>query len=76
MIVDALSHTPVASPTPADRLLQQEADTYVMVVVQSVPTTEPRLIRIKQLQDEDEACQKIIERRSLSTARRRGQTSV
>ncbi len=61
LIADALSRAPVASPTPADQLLQQEADAYVRVVVQNVPATEPRLIRIKQLQDEDEACQKIIE---------------
>ena len=58
-IADTLSRTPSTVPTSADQLLQEEANAFVSVVVQSLPATEQRLLQIKQLQTEDEACQTI-----------------
>ena len=58
-IADTLSQTPSTVPTSADQLLQEEANAFVSVVVQSLPATEQRLLQIKQLQTEDEACQTI-----------------
>ena len=57
-IADTLSRTPSTVPTSADQPLQEEVNAFVSVVVQSLPSTE-RLLEIKQLQTEDEACQKI-----------------
>ena len=61
LTADALSRAPATDPAPADLLLQQEADAYVSMVLQGLPATEQRLLEIKQLQEDDIACQKIIE---------------
>ena len=40
VIADALSRAPVSYPTTEDDLLQQEADAYVQMIIQSIPATE------------------------------------
>lgn len=56
-IADTLSRTPSTVPTSADQLLQEEANAFVSVVVQSLPATEQRLLQIKQLQTPSTASQ-------------------
>ena len=60
-IADALSRSPMGSPTCADQALQLEADAYVSVVLQGLPTTEKRLLEIKEAQKADGVCQKVAE---------------
>ena len=40
VIVDTLLRAPVSYPTTEDDLLQQEADAYVQMIIQSIPATE------------------------------------
>ena len=54
-------HFPVHQLPTLDLLLQQEADAYVSMVLQGLPATEQSLLEIKQLQEDDIVCQKIIE---------------
>ena len=60
-IADALSRSPMGSPTCADQSLQLEADAYVSVVLQGLPTTEKRLLEITEAQKADGVCQKVAE---------------
>ena len=53
IVADALSRAPVAQPTSADELLQQEAGVFVQVVLQSIPATEERMDMIRDLQLRD-----------------------
>ena len=59
IIADALSCAPVAEPTSADELLQQEAGVFVRVVLQSIPATEEHMKEIRDLQLQDPTCQQI-----------------
>ena len=67
LIADALSRAPATDPTPADLLLQQEADAYVSMVLQGLPATEA--LRDQARRTTSRA------RRSSSTARTSGRTS-
>ena len=40
VIADTLSRAPVSYPATEDDLLQQEADAYVQMIIQSIPATE------------------------------------
>ena len=60
-IADALSHPPASSSSPADMELEQEATTYVNSVVENFPVTEQRLQEIRECQQADTTCQKIVE---------------
>jgi len=61
IIADALSRAPVADPTSADELLQQEANVFINVALQSIPATEERIEEIRELQLRDPVCQLIAE---------------
>ena len=48
---DALSRAPSSEPLDGDKLLQDEADVYVKMVVKSLPATEGRVKQIQQHQE-------------------------
>ena len=52
---DCLSRAPVSSSTPEDDRFRQEVNTFVNMVIKTLPATEQRLEMIKALQ-EDEVC--------------------
>ena len=58
-IADTLSRAP-ASSSPADMELEQEATAYVNSVVENFPATEQRLQEIRECQQADTTCQKIV----------------
>ena len=49
-IADTLSHAALSNPTTADELLQREANAFVNMVLQHLPTIEQRLQQIRQHQ--------------------------
>ena len=53
---DALSRAPSSEPLEGDKLLQDEADVYVNMVVKALPATERQ---IQQHQEKDEVCRQI-----------------
>ena len=60
-IADALSRAPVSTSSMADQSLQSEITAYVNLVVESIPTTEKWLQEIRELQERDPVCQKLVE---------------
>ena len=59
-IADALSRAPESSPSAADEALQQETTSYVNLIMENLPATEKRLQEIRQHQEADSVCQKIM----------------
>ena len=59
IIADTLSRAPAADPTTADKLLQQEANAFINVILQNLPATEQRLEEIRRHQEDDDATQQI-----------------
>ena len=59
-IADTLLRAPCSNSTQDDRLLHDEADAYVQVMIQTLPATEKRLAEIKRRQEEDEVCKQIV----------------
>ena len=57
---DTLSRAPSRQSTEEDKNSEKEADAYVRLVIQSLPSTEKRLQEIKALQEEDEVCKQLI----------------
>lgn len=57
LIADALSRSPSQNPTETDESLHQEGNAFIDAVMQGLPATEKRIEQIKQLQQEDQACQ-------------------
>ena len=60
-IADALSRAPVSKFSSADQILQSETTLYVNLVVENLPATEHRLQEIRELQEKDPVCQKLME---------------
>ena len=56
---DALSRAPSSEPLEGDKVLQDEADVYVNMVVKALPATERRINQIQQHQEKDEVCRQI-----------------
>jgi len=52
-----LSRAPLDGVTDSDQTLQEDADAFVNLTVQSLPATEHRLEDIRQHQQQDEECQ-------------------
>ena len=59
-IADALSWALESSPSVADEALQQETTSYVNLTMENLPATEKRLQEIRQHQEADSVCQKIM----------------
>lgn len=51
-----LSRAPLDGVTDSDQTLQEDADAFVNLTVQSLPATEHRLEDIRQHQQQDEEC--------------------
>ena len=60
IIADTLSRSPAFEPAESERLLHEEGDAYIKVVMQSLPATERRIEEIRKSQQQDEACQLIM----------------
>jgi len=60
-IADVLSRVPESSPSAADKALQQETTSYVNLIRDNLPATEKRLHKIRQHQEADLVCQKIMQ---------------
>ena len=60
VIADTLSRAPSSRATSGDHLLQDEADAYVQMMIQTLPATETRLAEIQRKQEEDEVCKQIV----------------
>ena len=51
-----LSRAPLSGVTDSDRTLQEDADAFVNLTLQSLPATEHRLEDIRQQQQQDDVC--------------------
>ena len=60
IVADMLSRAPLSGVTDSDRTLQEDADAFVNLTLQSLPATEHRLEDIRQQQQEDDACRLLI----------------
>ena len=60
IIADSLSRAPVTTPLTADKELQWEAIADVNCMMQNLHASEESLQEIKQYQEADGACQKIV----------------
>ena len=60
-IADTLSRAPVSTASVADQSFQSETTAYVNLVVETLPATEKRLKEIKEHQEKDTVCQKLVE---------------
>ena len=60
VVADTLSRAPSRKPADADEELQEEADAFVSIVVNSLPATEKRLDEIRQHQARDLLCQQLM----------------
>jgi len=60
IVADMLSRAPLDGVTDSDRILQEDADAFVNLTVQSLPATEHRLEDIRQHQQQDEECQLLV----------------
>ena len=56
IVADMLSRAPLSGVTDSDRTLQEDADAFVNLTLQSLPATKHRLEDIKQQQQQDDAC--------------------
>ena len=61
IVADTLSRAPLDRATDSDQTLQQDVDTFVNHVMQSLPATEHRLEEIRQHQQQDEVCQLVVQ---------------
>ena len=59
-IADTLSRAPVSALVTTDEVLQDEAEAYVHLVMQSLPASEERLQNIKKSQEADPVCRQIV----------------
>lgn len=59
-IANVLLRAPSSASTSDDQLLQDEADAYIQLTLQSLPATEKRLNKIERKQKEDEVYQQIV----------------
>lgn len=57
LIADALSRSTSQDPTDDDESFHQEGNAYIQLIMQYLPATERRIKQIKELQQQDEACQ-------------------
>ena len=57
LIADALSRSTSRDPTDDDESFHQEGNAYIQLIMQNLPATEQRMEQIKELQQQDEACQ-------------------
>lgn len=57
LIADALSRSTSQDPTDDDESFHQEGNAYIQLIMQHLPATERRIKQIKELQQQDEACQ-------------------
>ena len=60
VVADMLSRAPLSGVTDSDRTLQEDADAFVNLTLQSLPATEHRLEDIRQQQQQDDACRLLI----------------
>ena len=60
IVADMLSRAPLDGVTDSDRTLQEDADAFVNLTLQSLPATEHRLEDIRQHQQQDEVCQLLV----------------
>ena len=60
IVADTLSRAPLSGVTDSDRTLQEDADAFVNLTMQSLPATEHRLEDIRQHQQQDEACRLLV----------------
>ena len=60
-IADALSRAPVSTFSEADERLQKEATAFVNLTMQYFPATEQRLQELRECQEQDTVCQKLVE---------------
>ena len=54
---DTLSRAPLQTLSPADYQLQDDCDAYVVMTIESLPATEPKLEQIKEALKADDVCQ-------------------
>ena len=60
VIADTLSRAPSNEVCQEDKEFRAEIQAYVDLVVRNIPTSEPKMLEIKQAQQKDEICQKVI----------------
>ena len=60
IVADTLSRAPLSGVTDSDRILQEDADAFVNLTMQSLPATEHRLEDIRQHQQQDEVCRLLV----------------
>ena len=60
-IADALSRAPVSTFSEADESLQKEATAFVNLTMQYFPAMEQRLQELRECQEQDTVCQKLVE---------------
>ena len=61
VISDTLSQAPSNEVYQEEKELRAEIQAYVDLVVRNIPTSEPKMVEIKQAQQKDEICQKVIQ---------------
>ena len=58
---DTLSRAPLQTLSPADSQLQEDSDAYVVMTIESLPATEPKLEQIKEALKADDVCQQVMQ---------------
>lgn len=58
---DTLSRAPLQNLTAADTQLQEDCDAYVALHIASIPATESKLNKIRELLKQDEVCQQLMQ---------------
>lgn len=61
MLIDTLSRAPSNKVYQEDKEFGAEIQAYVDLVVRNIPTSELKMLEIKQAQQKDEVCQKVIQ---------------
>eukprot|EP00731_Ephydatia_muelleri_P013230 Em0007g540a len=61
VIADTLSRAPSNEVYQEEKEFRAEIQAYVDLVVRNIPTSEPKMLEIKQAQQKDEICQKVIQ---------------
>eukprot|EP00731_Ephydatia_muelleri_P009037 Em0004g1375a len=61
VIADTLSRAPSNEVYQEEKEFRAEIQAYVDLAVRNIPTSEPKMLEIKQAQQKDEICQKVIQ---------------